>query len=183
MKLTMLGTGNPLTRIAADYLQSKGKVVAALRVASDQFNADEYPFAIYQWKLSGEREDLQMVPISSNEELNPILFELLKQSEGVDYTPEIHEEQWEAVEEIHHGRWLSALQEHKQKTEEMISYKEASLRTSHAARMGALQDALRNNRGKKAYEQMMNGKIRIAQEDYDIHMAQLQKRLMFRLID
>ena len=67
------------------------------------------------------------------------------------------------------------MKEHKNKTEEMISYKEASLRTSHAARMGALQDALRNNSGKKAYVQMMNGKIRIAQEDYDIHMAQLQK--------
>ena len=38
-----------------------------------------------------------------------------------------------------------------------------------------IQDALKNNSGKKAYVQMMTGKIRIAQEDYDIHMAQLQK--------
>ena len=46
---------------------------------------------------------------------------------------------------------------------------------SHAARMGSLLDALKTNRDKKVYVQMMNGKIRIAQEDYDIHMAHLQK--------
>ena len=40
--------------------------------------------------------------------------------------------------------------------------------------MGTLHDALKNNMGKKTYVQMMNGKIRIAQEDYDIHMNQLQ---------
>ena len=166
---------HPLAKIAADYLQSKGKVVTILRVTTDRFAAGEYPFAIYQWKLSGEREDLQMVPVSANTNLNNILFELLKQSYGINYVMDAREEKWEAVEATHHSFWMSALKEHKYKTEEMISYKEASLRTSHAARMGALQDALRNNSGKKAYVQMMNGKIRIAQEDYDIHMAQLQK--------
>ena len=171
----LISVTHPLTKIAADYLQSKGKVVTTLRVTSDRFAAGEYPFAIYQWKLSGEREDLQMVPVSANTNLNHILFELLKESYGINYVLDAREEKWEAVEATHHSFWLSALKEHKYKTEEMISYKEASLRTSHAARMGALQDALKNNSGKKAYVQMMNGKIRIAQEDYDIHMAQLEK--------
>lgn len=172
---TLITVTHPLTKIAAEYLQSKGKVVTQLRVTTDRFAAGEYPFAIYQWKLSGEREDLQMVPVSANQELNQILFELLKQSEGIDYVSDINKEKWEAVEEIHHDLWQSALKEHKNKTVEMISYKEASLRTSHAARMGSLLDALKTNRDKKVYVQMMNGKIRIAQEDYDIHMAQLQK--------
>ena len=172
---TLITVTHPLAKIAADYLQSKGKVVTTLHVISDRFAAGEYPFAIYQWKLSGEREDLQMIPISTNTELNKILLELLKQSYGINYVIDAREETWEAVEATHHKVWLSALKEHKYKTEEMISYKEASLRTSHAARMGALQDALRNNSGKKTYVQMMKGKIRIAQEDYDLHMAQLQK--------
>lgn len=172
---TLITVTHPLTKIAAEYLQSKGKVVTRLRVTTDQFAAGEYPFAIYQWKLSGEREDLQMVPVSANQELNQILFELLKQSEGTEYVSDISKEKWEAVEEIHHDLWQSALKEHKNKTAEMISYKEASLRTSHAARMGSLLDALKTNRDKKVYVQMMNGKIRIAQEDYDIHMAHLQK--------
>lgn len=171
---TLITVTHPLVKIAADYLQSKGKIITTLHVASERFDAGEYPFAIYQWKLSGEREDLQMVPVSANANLNLILLDLLKQSEGMNYEIDVREEEWEAIEAAHHSFWLSALKDHKYKTEEMISYKEASLRTSHAARMGALQDALNKNRGNKFYVQMMNGKIRIAQEDYDIHMTKLQ---------
>ena len=165
---------HPLVKLAADYLQSKGKVVTSLRVESNQFAAGVYPFAIYQWKLSGEREDIQMTPVSSNTNLNRILFELLKQSCGVNYLADIKEESWKAVDATHHSFWTAALKEHKEKTEEMINYKEASLRTSHTARMKSLEDALKNNSGKKNYIQMMTGKIRIAQEDYDLHMHQLE---------
>ena len=170
----LLSITHPLVKIAADYLQSKGKVVTTLRVSSNDFSAGEYPFAIYQWKLSGEREDVQMVPVSSKPELNKILFELLKKSKGDTSFIPLDEKVWEAVEETHHSLWLDALEEHKEKTAEMITYKEASLRTSHAARIASLEDALRKNAGKKNYVQMMTGKIRIAQEDFDIHMANLQ---------
>ena len=172
---TLITVTHPLARMAAEFLQSKGKIVSALRVYTDRFAPGEYPFAVYQWKLSGEREDLQLVPVSSENELNPILLDLLKQSQGIEGRLEVDEDIWEPVEEMHHNLWVSALKDHKNKTEEMIAYKEASLRTSHAARMGALQDALKNNSGKRTYVQMMNGKIRIAQEDFDIHMAKLQE--------
>ena len=172
---TLLSITHPLVKMAADYLQSKGKVVTTLRVKSDKFAVGEYPFAVYQWKLSGEREDVQMTTVSANTNLNRILFELLKQSYGINYAMDVKEEAWKLVEATHHSLWASALKEHKEKTAEMIGYKEASLRTSHAARMKSLEDALRNNVGKKNYVQMMSGKIRIAQEDFDIHMMQLEE--------
>lgn len=172
---TLLSITHPLVKLAADYLQSKGKIVTSLKVKSNQFAAGIYPIAIYQWKLSGEREDIQMTPVSANTNLNRFLFELLKQSSGVNYLADIKDESWKAVEATHHSFWKSALQEHKDKTEEMISYKEASLRTSHAARIQSIEDALKNNSGKKNYVQMMTGKLRIAQEDFDLHMHQLEE--------
>ena len=171
---TFITITHPLVKLAADFLQSKSKVATTLRVKSDLFFAGKYPFAIYQWKLSGEREDLQMVPVSADPILNSTLFELLKQSQEGDSQFDRNTEKWNQIEETHHSLWISALKKHKKKTDELITYKEASLRTSHAARMGTLHDALKNNMGKKTYVQMMNGKIRIAQEDYDIHMNQLQ---------
>lgn len=171
---TLLSITHPLVKLAADYLQSKGKVVTTLRVKSDKFAVGEYPFAVYQWKLSGEREDVQMTTVSANTNLNRILFELLKQSYGINYAMDVKEDAWKSVEATHHSFWAAALKEHKEKTIEMIGYKEASLRTSHAARMKTLEDALRNNSDKKNYVQMMTGKIRIAQEDFDIHMMQLE---------
>lgn len=172
---TLLSITHPLVKLAANYLQSKGKIVTSLKVKSNKFAAGIYPFVIYQWKLSGEREDIQMRPVSANTDLNRVLFELLKQSSGVDDLVDIKDESWKAVEAAHHSFWESALQEHKDKTEEMISYKEASLRTSHAARIKSLEDALNNNSGKKNYVQMMTGKIRIAQEDFNLHMHQLEE--------
>ena len=178
---------HPLIKLASEYLQSKGKVVTALRVKTDVIAAGEYPFAIYQWRLSGEREDLQLIPVSADKELNKVLFELLKKSEGLQYTSDVNESHWDTVEETHHSLWTSALEDHKRQTNELISYKEASLRTSHAARIAALEDQLRNNSGKKNYVQMQMGKIRIAEEDYEAHMKQLEEAkekadILFELI-
>lgn len=171
----LISITHPLAKLAAAYFQSKGKFVTRLRVVSKAFAAGTYPFAIYQWKLSGEREDVQIVPISANPSLNNALFDLLKQSQGLESPTGSTEDQWADVESIHHDVWLEALKAHKRKTDEMISYKEASLWTSHAARMAVLRDNLENNRDNKKYAPMISGKIRIAQEDYEAHMQKLQR--------
>lgn len=173
--VTLLSVTHPLVRIAAEKVQGREKIVTALQVRSDRFAPGSYPFAVYQWKLSGEREDLQLIPFSSDQALNDVLFELLKESTASTIQVDVNENAWESVESMHHSLWEKALAEHKQKTSEMIAFKEASLRTSHAARIGSLEDALRQNAGKKNYVQMMSGKIRIAEEDFDLHMAQLEK--------
>lgn len=171
---TLISVTHPLVKQAAFYLQSKGKVVTALKVQSNRFAAGEYPFAIFQWKLSGEREELQMKPISANTALNEILFELLKESYGFTYSVEHNMDTWEDVETIHHTIWESELKIHRCKTEEMILYKEASLKTSHTARMATLKEQLQKNDDRN-YRIMTEGKIRIATEDYENHMMQLQQ--------
>ena len=173
--VTLLSITHPLVKLAAEYLQSKGNIITTLKVKSDKFASGEYPFAVYQWKLSGEREDLQMKPVSANSNLNRVLLDLLKQSYGIRFDADVRESAWQTVEETHHVLWMDELKSHKAKTAEMIRYKEASLRTSHAARMKSLEDALRDNSDKKNYVQMMNGKIRIAEEDFEMHMHALEE--------
>lgn len=170
---TLISITHPLVKQASIYLQSKGKVVTVLKVKTDRFMAGEYPFAIFQWKLSGEREDLQMKPVSANMELNKILFELLKESDDAYYHLDLSTNAWEEVETVHHGMWESALKEHRVKTEEMILYKEASLKTSHTARMATLREQLSGSNDRN-YRTMTEGKIRIATEDYENHMEKLR---------
>ena len=136
--------------------------------------AGEYPFAIFQWKLSGEREDLQMKPISANSALNMILLDLLKESYDSSFKYELDPSKWDDVEEIHHEIWDRELKDHKFKTGEMIRYKEASLKTSHMARMNTLQEQLKSSKDKN-YQTMTEGKIRIAAEDFEQHMEELQQ--------
>lgn len=172
--VTLLSITHPLVKMAAEYLQSKGHIIAAIKVNSDIFASGKYPFAVYQWKLSGVREDLQMKPISANTNLNQVLLDLLKKSYGIHFDINVKDNAWQAIEETHHVLWKEALKDHKEKTAEMVNYKKASLRTSHAARIKSLEDALREHSGSKNYVQMMNGKIRIAKEDFNLHMQNLE---------
>lgn len=165
---------HPLVIGAANAIKDERKAASVLKVTTDRFAPGQFPFAVYQWIISGERDDIQMVPVSDNRALNSILFDLLKESEDAEVSVEYHEDIWENVDAIHYDKWTEALKEHKRKTAELITYKEASLRTSHAARMSSLQEAMEKHSKKAKYVQMMNGKIRTAQEDYDIHMARLE---------
>lgn len=58
-------------------------------------------------------------------------------------------------------------------TNELINYKEASLKTSHAARIATLEEQLYKN-STENYTRMTQGKIRIAQDDFELHMALLE---------
>ncbi len=172
--VTFLTITHPLVQMAADYLQSKGQIVTSLSVKSNLVMPGKYPFAIYQWKLSGEREDLQLKTITSDDSVNAFVLDLLKASDKTPCGKQVDSSSWEEIDKKHHEVWASALKEHKSLTNELIQYKEASLKTSHAARIAILQEQLQKN-DKRSYVQMTKGKMRIAQDDYDYHMAMLNE--------
>ena len=165
---------HPLVKQAADYLQSKGKHVTKLTVKTDRFTPGEYPFAVYQWKMVGDKTDIDIKTISENEDLNQILFELLKDSKPADHTANVDSSAWERIEAIHHDIWEGELAEHKRKTLERIKYKEASLYTSHSARVGALKDQLKNAKNDVSIK-LTEGKLNVALADYERHFAELQQ--------
>ena len=67
-----------------------------------------------------------------------------------------------------------AQKEHKKSTNELINYKEASLKTSHAARIAIIQEQLSKS-NERNYTQMTQGKLHIAQEDFEYHMSLLNE--------
>ncbi len=164
---------HPIIKQAADYLQSKGKHVTKLAVSTNQFIPGEYPFAVYQWKMVGDKTDIDLKIVSENERLNDILFELLKESAPADYVNSVDASVWENIESIHHDMWEKELAEHKKKTIERIKYKEASLNTSNTARIGALRDQLKNAKNDVSIK-LTEGKLNVAKNDYERHLAELQ---------
>ena len=164
---------HPIIKQAADYLQSKGKHVTKLAVSTNQFIPGEYPFAVYQWKMVGDKTDIDLKIVSENEMLNDILFELLKESTPADYVNSVDASVWENIESIHHDMWEKELAEHKKKTIERIKYKEASLNTSNTARIGALKDQLKNAKNDVSIK-LTEGKLNVAKNDYGHHLAELQ---------
>ncbi len=165
---------HPLVKQAAEYLQSKGKHVTKLIIKTNRFATGEYPFAVYQWKLVGDKMDIDIKTISENDELNKILFELLKDSTPANHIDYVESNVWERIEDIHHSIWERELAEHKKKTVERIRYKEASLNTSHNARVGALQDQLKKAKNDVSIK-LTEGKLNAASADYENHLAELQQ--------
>ena len=76
----LITMSHPLVRQAAQFLENENKTVTVLKVKTDKIRNGSYPFAVFQWKLSGEREDLQLKPLSAYAELNMNLLDLLKES-------------------------------------------------------------------------------------------------------
>ena len=164
---------HPLVKQAANYMQSKGKHVTRLSVVTDKFMPGDYPFAVYQWKLVGDKSDIEIKTISESDDLNCILLELIKESIHLEFDGGYDSDAWEKIEAKHHDIWEKELFEHKYKTEERIKYKEASLSTSHNARIGALRDQLKNAKNAD-YVRMTEGKINVAVADYEKHFSELQ---------
>ena len=81
----LITISHPLVKQAAAFLETESKSVTAFRVETNRYQAGEDPFAVFQWKMSGEREDLQLKTISIETGLNDILLDLLKESKEEDY--------------------------------------------------------------------------------------------------
>ncbi len=165
---------HPLVKMAADFLQGKNKIASVLTAQSTDIPAGTYPFAVYQWKLLGEREDLQLKPLSSDNSLNRVLLDLLKNSTSASKIENAESSMWKDVENKHHEVWERALKEHQGYTDELIRYREASLKTSHMARMATLNEQLEKS-DKSTYIKLTQGKINNAQNDFSLHMTMLEK--------
>ena len=172
-KITLLSITHPLVKQAAKFLQNNNKTVTTLKVKTNKVAKGNYSFVIYQWKYLGEHEDLVLKPIASDKAVTNQLTDLLKLSENAACDFEVSDEIWDEVENNHHEIWQKELAEHKNRTEDLIRYKEASLKTSHNARLATLFEQLSKSSDKK-YQIMTEGKINIAKEDFERHMRQLE---------
>lgn len=165
---------HPLSRQASTFLESENKVVSVLHSEQKDIPPGEYPFIVYQWKMFGEREDLQLKPISASKILNAKLLELLKEKKKPDTAINARTDlgYWEEVEQIHHDLWRQELERHKANTQELIAYREGSLTTSHNARVSLLQDQIAKA-SHPNIRQMREGELRKENIDYLQHMREL----------
>lgn len=175
-KAVLITMSHPLVRQAAFSLEAENHSVTAFRVNSNRMKPGTYPFAVFQWKMSGEREDLQLKPISAYPELNKCLLDLLKESQNAEKTVTTDPATWDEVEKLHHHMWEEELENHRQRTKELIRYKAGSLTTSHEARMAQLAEQLEKATNTRI-RTMKEGEIRNAIADYELHMTDLEQSL------
>jgi hypothetical protein len=165
---------HPFITQAASHFEKQAKLSIRLSVISDKIIPGLYPFAVYQWKFQGIRQDQQFKIISTNNILNEHLDNLIPIAEdwadGKNY--QISGNDMEILNTYHHSLWDNARNEHSQYNKQTVEYRRESLSTSHRARIGLLNDQLHSIYEEKI-RRMRQAQIDAAEADYARHNQDL----------
>ncbi len=141
---TLLSPVHPLVRQAADCFAQRERAVTACQVRSGCVPAGDHPFAVYQWRFLGIQEDLQLQPVTLNEDLRIHFGQMLSEAAPLDLVPEEMPAAsvLDELESAHYALWSTARERHRAETSKRATFRLASLESSYQARISLLQDQL-----------------------------------------
>lgn len=165
---------HPLVRQAAMIQETKQCIMTTVAVADRSVPPGDYPFAIYEWRFHGIREDLILRPVSQNEAITARLIQLLEKSEPVELVPsEIpNRANFDALESQHYELWAEARNKHQDSTHQLVQFRRESLTTSHKARLALLNEQLSQATDERI-RRMRQSQIKSAEADFDRRLQEL----------
>ena len=171
--VTLITLAHPFVKQSAKYFSSSQKSVTVFKVSTDKVEKGMYPFIMYQWMYSGEREDLVLKPLSSSSTINKHLLGLLERSEDFGQDIRINDELWNDIESIHHNLWEIELNQHRVNTSELINYKLGTLTTSHQSRIAFIKEKIGKANNSKI-RIMREAELRNANVDFELRKNKLE---------
>ncbi len=174
--VTLITLSHPLVRQAAKYFESSQKTVTVFRVSSDKIEKGKYPFIMYQWMYSGEREDLVLKPLTSSSTVNKYILELLENGDDYDQKIAVTDNLWNDIESVQHHLWERELDKHRIDTSELINYKLGILKTSHQSRITFIEEQIRKANNNKI-RMMRESELRNANLDFEIRKTRLEQKM------
>ena len=174
--VTLITLAHPLVKQAAMYFTDSKKSVTVFKVSSDKIEKGMYPFIMYQWMYSGEREDLVLKPLCSSSAVNKYLLELLANSEDSTQNIRINDTLWDDIESVHHNLWERELQQHRLNTSDLINYKLGTLTTSHQSRLTFIKEQIRKANNSKI-RMMREAELRNANIDFERRKNRLEQTM------
>lgn len=172
--ILLITLAHPLAKQAALHFKNPQKNIALLKVVSDLVKPGEYPFIMYQWMYAGDRENLVIKPVCSTQSVNKYLLELLQKSDDYGSYYSYSDDLWDGIEDIQHRMWEIELQQHKQYTHDLITYKLGTLTTSHQSRISFITEQIRKASNPKI-RIMRDAELRNATNDFEIRKSKLQE--------
>jgi hypothetical protein len=164
---------HPLIKQAAHHSQLDKGMLTTVKIQSNKVPPGIYPFAIYQWKYGGLKEDLVFQPVTENEILQENLFSLLDSSVGIppdDSMVNLLDK--ELLDQKHYKEWDRARKAHSEKSIANAEYKRESLNTSHKAQISLLETQLRSSNDEKI-QRMRLAQMSSAINDYQMRISKL----------
>lgn len=165
---------HPLARAAARELGGEDDVRVALLVSGNGYAPGTHPFALYQWQLTGLKEDALLVPVVADESIARDLMRLMAEANDGGDIPMPSSSEFDALEGWHYETWQTRRERHQAETAEIARFRRDSLETSHRARLATLQDQLaRTDDGR--IRRMRSAQVTRAEAEHAEALAELAK--------
>lgn len=171
--LTFITPTHPLARQAAVCLEPQVAMNGAMLTRSDTVPPGRYPYAIYQWRKLGLKEDFLFHPVAGDELVSAKLLELLESAIVTSDEQLLSPEEEHALEVIHYRQWTDARAVHIEEVASIARARLASLTTSHTARISILEEQ-RDMAFEHRIQRMRDSQLTSARQDYDRRKAELE---------
>jgi hypothetical protein len=168
----LLTPAHALIRQAAEAMRGDNPLLSGLRVRSSSVPTGTYPFAIYQWRLTGIRPDAQLVAATPHPVAQPEILSLLSGAEDVARSPGILEHT--GLDAVHHQLWSEARLKHRREISATAAFRRESFLASHRARIANLRE-LEAGATEPRIRKMRGAQIAAAEAEAENRLAQLAK--------
>lgn len=166
---------HPLARQAGLAFSTRETAYVIGEIPAGDYEAGDYPFAIYQWKKLGVRDDVDIVGICEDSALQPRLVNLLSRASPPEHPYELPDPAvYDALDAEHYRLWTSEREEHVTYTQRLGSYRLESLRASHQARLSLIHDQLGKASDEKI-KRMRTAQANNADAEYQSRVADLKR--------
>ena len=165
---------HPLTQAAARGVAGDEEIHVALVASLPGLPSGEYPFAIYQWQLSGLKEDAMVVPVVADPEVAEAFMDVLAVARDLPDMPPPSLSTLEALDSWHHELWVARRAEHVAEAAEIARFRRDSLEASYRARMAILEEQ-RGRASEERIRRMRTGQIDRAMADHHEALAKLAR--------
>ena len=172
--LTFITPVHPLTQAAARSVAADEEVHVVLAASVPGLASGEYPFAVYQWQLSGLKEDAMLVPVVADPDVARAFMDILTVARDVSDLRSPPASALEALDGWHHDLWVSRRAEHIVEASEIARFRRDSLEASYRARIAILEEQ-KDRANEERIRRMRVGQIDRAVADHRDALGKLAR--------
>ena len=159
---------------AARAFAGTEEVHVSLGVHAPSLPGGPHAFAIYQWQLSGLKEDAMLVPVVADPQVARTLMDVLASARDATSASMPSRSMLESLDSWHHELWEARRAAHVAETAEIARFRRDSLDASHRARMAILEEQLARA-SEDRIRRMRSGQIARAVADHAEALAKLAR--------
>lgn len=167
---------HPLVQQAAHEQVGLEPLYTICKVRDTYMPQGSHPFAVYQWKKRGVREDVSLQPVCTNTAVAASFLELLERAEPVESVHDGLPDQnvFDQLDREHYNLWAQRREEHKEQTQKLALHRLESLSTSHRAHLALLHEQLASS-FEENIQRMRRAQISRAESDYGRRKGELER--------